>query len=103
VAASKRAPRCPPSLEAEAYAVITLAHEQQHVDGVVNEATAECYARQRASRAARQLRLSAPVAAHLAAFITEEFDPPAPRYRSAECRRGGALDLHLPGGWPVDL
>jgi hypothetical protein len=102
VAARRPVALCPPSLETEALAVVTLAHEQQHVDGVANEAKAECYALQRASLTARQLGLRPRVAARIASFTSRNITQP-PAYRSADCRRGGRLDLKLAAGWPAGL
>lgn len=102
VAKSRDSSLCPPSLESEALAVVTLAHEEQHVDGVANEAKAQCYALQRARVTARQLGLPDQAAARVAAFTKHSITQP-PAYRSSECRRGGILDLHLPAGWPAGL
>jgi hypothetical protein len=102
VAATAHHPLCPPSLESEAIAVVTLAHEEQHVDGIADEAKAQCYALQRADVVARRLGLPARVAERIATFTKQSITQP-PEYRSSECRRGGALDLHLPAGWPAGV
>jgi hypothetical protein len=102
VAATVHHPLCPPGLESEAIGVVTLAHEEQHVDGITDEAKAQCYALQRADVVGRRLGLPARVAARIATFTKQSITQP-PEYRSSECRRGGALDLHLPAGWPVGV
>jgi hypothetical protein len=101
-ASTVRHPLCPPGLESEAIAVVSLAHEEQHVDGISDEAKAQCYALQRADIVGRRLGLPARVAARVASFTKQSITQP-PEYRSSECRRGGALDLHLPAGWPAGL
>jgi len=83
-------------------AVVTLAHEEQHIDGITDEAKAQCYALQRADVVGRRLGLPAHVAARIATFTKQSITQP-PEYRSRECRRGGALDLRLPAGWPVGV
>ena len=98
-AATLHHPLCPPGLAAEAIAVVTLAHEEQHIDGITDEAKAQCYALQRADIVGRRLGLPARVAARIATFTKQSITQP-PEYRSRECRRGGALDLRLAAGWP---
>ena len=102
VASTLHHPLCPPGLETEAIAVVTLAHEEQHVDGIADEAKAQCYALQRADEVGRRLGLPARVAARLATFTKQSITQP-PEYRSSDCRRGGALDLRLPAGWPAGV
>jgi hypothetical protein len=92
--------RCPPSLTAEAFAVVVLAHEEQHVDGETNEALAQCYAYQRAQAVARQLGVPRRTAARTAAFAKQAITQPFV-YSSSECGRGGSFDLRLPGPWPL--
>jgi hypothetical protein len=76
----------------EAFALATLAHEAQHVAGVADEATAECYAVQRVDDVARAIGLAEDEAAAIGPFVRHaEINPP--EYRSPECRAGGALDL----------
>ena len=98
VAAKARA-QCPPGLESAAVAVVAVAHEVQHVERIYDEAEAECNARQYARVVGRGLGLPARVAARLAAFTDGAMTQPD-EYSSSECRRGGKLDLRLPGGWP---
>jgi hypothetical protein len=93
---------CPPSLTAEAVAVITLAHEQQHVDGESNEALAECYAFQHAQAVGRRLGVARLAAARIADLAANAVTLPF-AYDSTECRRGGSFDLHLPGPWPLSV
>jgi hypothetical protein len=82
----------------------TLAHESQHIYGVVDEAAAECFGLQFLTVAAN--RLGAPAA--FAYEIGRDYLPiyaaartAAPAYWSADCYDGGRLDL-WPGtaGWP---
>jgi hypothetical protein len=91
---------CPPSLTAQAIAVVILAHEQQHVDGETNEALAECYAFQRAQAVGRQFGVPRRAAARIAALAKQAMTQPFV-YTSSECRRNGSFDLHLPGPWPL--
>jgi hypothetical protein len=91
---------CPPSLTAEAVAIVTLAHEQQHVDGESNEALAECYAFQKAQTVGRQLGVPRLAAAGIADLAEKAVTQPFV-YSSTECRHGGSFDLGLPGPWPL--
>jgi hypothetical protein len=77
--------------------VEVLTHESEHLhgpDGIENEATTDCYAAQRMPTTARLLGESATTARRMATvyFRSERWDLPA-RYRSPQCRQGGALDL----------
>jgi hypothetical protein len=92
--------RCSESVTEEGIAVVTLAHEQQHVDGETNEALAQCYAFQRAQPVARSLGVPLRAARRLAALAKSARAQPF-SYSSTECRRGGSFDLHLPGPWPL--
>ena len=88
--------RCPPSVEEDAHAIVTLAHEEQHVDGITNEAQAQCYALQRAGQAALELGLHTGAARTVSAFTRATISQPA-AYSSPQCRRGGSLDVTPPG------
>lgn len=82
-------------------AVHVLTHESMHMRGELSEAAAECEALQRDARTARDLGASAADAAALAATYWRVDYPRMPDdYRSSECHPGGALDEHLPDGWP---
>ena len=92
---------CTPAAEDSLVAIATLAHEQQHVDGVDDEAAAECYALQRSRLTAVALGLPTAVAAQVGEFSHQRFDPP-PEYHSRQCYSGGTLDLRLadaPASW----
>jgi hypothetical protein len=82
-----------PADELMAAAVVTLSHEAQHSKGVTAEAVAECYAIQVARRTAMKLGARPDYAASLVRTYWRKYDQELPAYRSAECRRGGALDL----------
>jgi hypothetical protein len=107
--------------DAYATAILTLAHESIHLGGTVGlrlangtvrgdplaEAKAQCWGMQWMPYVAEQLGDSA---ADAQAIATYWWDRDYPRYEqlaggqywSADCRSGGALDLHLPGAtaWP---
>jgi hypothetical protein len=76
--------------------LVTLAHEEQHVDGVFDEATAQCYALQRTRLAGIAAGVPDAVARRIAAYTNEAIDQPR-EYHSSECRRGGGLDVRVPG------
>jgi hypothetical protein len=83
---------CPFGSVEAAFALATLAHEAQHVAGIADEATAECYALQHVDEVARAIGMPADQAAAIAPFVDHaEITPPS--YTSPECRPGGALDL----------
>jgi hypothetical protein len=106
--------------DAYATAILTLAHESIHLGGTVGlrlangtvfgdtlaEAKAQCYGMQWMPYVAEQLGDSPDDAQSIATYY---WDRDYPRYQSlgggywsADCRPGGALDLHLPGAtaWP---
>ncbi len=85
-------PLCEPSRAEAALALTTVAHEAQHVDGVWNEAQAECYGLQTADTVATALGLPDATATQVGRFARMRVSLP-PSYRSEECRRGGSLDL----------
>lgn len=66
---------CTPTAEDAIVAIATLAHEQQHVDGVDDEATADCYALQKAKLTATVLGVSDAVAGQIAPFTDQRFEP----------------------------
>ena len=80
--------------DAAAWSVAALAHEAQHVSGVLDEARADCYGLQTIAKAAGLLGRTALEGRYLAAVYAKHWYPwhKAP-YRSADCRDGGALDL----------
>jgi hypothetical protein len=84
-----------------AFAVVTLAHETQHVRGFRSEPVAECYGMQRARLVARALGLTARQAGELVAFYWAKVYPRRPSaYVSASCKSGGRLDLNVTPAWP---
>jgi hypothetical protein len=78
-----------------AWSVAALAHETQHVRGIGNEATAECYALQRIGITAQALGRPEHEGLDLADLYWTQGYPnhEDSAYRSAECRDGGRLDL----------
>jgi hypothetical protein len=84
-------------------AVAVLAHESEHIRNIAgDEATTECHGMQRMRRLARLLGTSESYADLLArTFWTELYRFNTPKYKSAECRDGGVLDLHPASDvWP---
>jgi len=82
---------------AQILAVHVLTHESMHMSGITSESVAECDAMQHDTAMAEDLGAPA-VAAHklaVAYWLTVYPDMPD-GYTSADCRPGGALDLHLP-------
>ncbi len=84
--------RCRAGSTEAAIGLATLAHEAQHVDGVQDEAVADCRALQRVDDVARALGVPADQAAQIGAFVRHLRITPD-EYRSDECRPGGDLDL----------
>jgi hypothetical protein len=67
-----------------------------HMSSRLDEAVAECAAVQRDAQTARLLGARPADAAALAAAYWENIYPLMPdRYRSGECRQGGAMDERL--------
>jgi hypothetical protein len=104
-----------------ATAILALAHEAIHLGGIVlaraangglvgdglAEAKAECYGLQWMPYVAKQLGDTPDDAQAIARYFWTEIYPGYQasqfnQYWSADCRPGGALDLHLPGPppWP---
>jgi hypothetical protein len=84
-------------------AVHVLGHESMHLAGVVGEAQADCLAAQLDAYVAADLGASMTFARSLAREYWRYYYPSQDaRYRSADCRSGGALDL-FPNraGWPT--
>jgi hypothetical protein len=86
---------CPLGLADAALAIVTLAHEQEHVDGTRNEAETECHAYQKAPMVAEALGVTPNAAAAVGRFAANAVVVPR-QYRSRRCKSGGAYDLHLP-------
>ena len=88
---------------AKLLAVHVLGHESMHLAGVVDEAQAECLAAQVGALVAVGLGAEPGFARSLAREYWSYYYPSQDRrYRSAECRDGGKLDL-FPSrrGWPT--
>ena len=85
-----------------AHALITLAHEGEHVIGTRNEAAAECHAMQRVRFLARALGANKSYARMIATHgWTDVYPRMSPQYRSPKCYDGGPLDLRKKTSvWP---
>ena len=76
-----------------AAAIVTLSHEPEHSKGIAEEFVAECSAIQLANTTAIRLGASAAYAASLVHAYWRHYGEELPAYRSADCRKSGALDL----------
>lgn len=86
---------CRRKLDALAFGIEALTHEAFHLRGILEEARAECYALQTATRTAVALGIDPTDAAALNVYYVENLYPRLPpEYHSPECRGGGSLDLH---------
>jgi hypothetical protein len=84
-----------------AWAIQTIAHESVHMTGIRDEATTECYGMQHFVQAATTMGAEPSYARALAGEYWNDLYPhDTAEYRSAECRRGGLLDLRLSNHWP---
>ncbi|MDX6520445.1 MAG: hypothetical protein QOF08_1050 [Gaiellales bacterium] len=84
-----------------AYAVVALAHETQHMEGISIESQAECYAMQHAVETAKIMGASPAYARELAdVYWSERYPTESAEYRSPLCHRGGRLDLRISSHWP---
>jgi hypothetical protein len=82
---------------AQILAVHVLTHESMHMSGTTSEAVAECHAMQHDTAMAEDLGAPAAAAHALAVTYWRTVYPYMPDgYTSADCKPGGALDLHLP-------
>jgi hypothetical protein len=90
------------SADARAWSLESLAHEAQHVAGILSESQAECYGMQETPRAAGLLGLTQREGRYLArAYWKRWYTRLEPPYSSTDCRNGGALDLHPDSDvWP---
>ena len=66
------------------------------MDGILDEAAAECYALQRTPLAAVAAGLPDDVAGRVAQYTHRAIDQPR-EYHSAQCRDGGSLDVNVTG------
>lgn len=84
-----------------AAALVTLAHEAQHIRGTHDEPTAECWGMQRARIVARSLGLTlAESNALVATYWRLSYSTQSAAFRSVECRQGGALDVNVTRAFP---
>jgi hypothetical protein len=84
-----------PWVDGLAWSVGALAHEAQHVRGVLDERKAECFGVQSIATIAAALGRDGDEGRYLARlYWTSTYLAREPRYRSDECRDGGDLDLH---------
>jgi hypothetical protein len=81
-------------LERASLAVEALAHEAYHLAGVQDEAATQCYGLQAMRFVAARLGVSDDLAGAYVRAATARYPTLPEAYRSAECREGGALDLH---------
>jgi hypothetical protein len=84
-------------------AVHVLGHESIHLAGVLDEAVADCLAMQLDALVAMRLGANRAFARALARdYWAQYYTAQEPRYRSAQCRDSGALDLfRAESGWPT--
>jgi hypothetical protein len=93
LASYARGSKSQPTLDQVA-AVHLVAHETMHVNGVWNEAEAECTAAQLSHLVAEELGATPAQARELQArYFAEIYPNLRPNYVSAECREGGELDI----------
>jgi hypothetical protein len=86
---------CPLDTLKTLHALHTLAHEAWHLEGVQNEAQAECYAIQSTALVAGRLGASPSVAEASARVVATQIYPRMPsEYVTSDCHDGGSLDLH---------
>jgi hypothetical protein len=92
----------PPLTTTDATAVVTLAHEVEHIAGYTTDAVAECRAMQLIPTVAFLMSLPLDVGRALAKGFWKYVYPQDPKeLRTPSCRNGGRLDMH-PGSssWP---
>jgi hypothetical protein len=85
-----------------AWSVGALAHEAQHVRGVLDEGQAECFGVQSITKTAEALGRSKEEGRYLARlYWTSTYLTRDSRYRPEQCQDGGRLDLHPDAhAWP---
>jgi hypothetical protein len=93
---------CPVETVKTLHALHTLAHESWHLEGVENEARAECYAIQTTALVAERLGASPSVAEASARVVATQIYPRMPSdYVTSDCHDGGPLDLNPASSvWP---
>jgi len=95
---------CSNKVERAVYAALVLSHESQHLRGVRDESTAQCYAIQTLALVAERLGSptaeAAAVAAHF--LVVQQPNMPTDYVLSGDCANGGSLDLSPQStGWPA--
>src|SRR4051794_1711096 len=84
---------CGEAGDALAMAVDVVTHESYHLAGVIDEAVTECRSLQTMARTAERLGATPEQGRRLAAYeLDSGYERLPDRYRSGECRDGGALD-----------
>jgi hypothetical protein len=96
-----RAGARPPDLVMSGAALVTVAHESEHLRGVASEALAECYGIQRARAVASALGIGREYARVATQAYWAVYPNRPPAYRTTACYDGGPLDLHPRSpAWP---
>lgn len=86
---------CDDGTRAAVSGIVTLAHESWHLRGIVDEARTQCYAIQTTEAVARRLGVLPADARAIAVRVAlDDSRAPEGEYHSAQCRPGGAYDLH---------
>lgn len=87
---------------AVATALLTLAHEPNHLRGISDEAVAQCYALQLVPQVAAALEIPAPWGRRYADMLWRNWRRVARgAYYTSQCRNGGPLDLRPSSArWP---
>ena len=95
---------CSGKVERAVYAALVLSHESQHLRGVRDEATAQCYAIQTLPLVAERLGSPPDEARAVAVHFLAVDQPRVPTdyVLPSECVDGGSLDLNpQSSGWPA--
>jgi hypothetical protein len=95
---------CSDKVERAVYAALVLSHESQHLRGVRDEGTAQCYAIQTLPLVAERLGSPPDEARAMAAHFLAVDQPrmPTDYALSSDCVDGGKLDLNpQSSGWPA--
>ena len=102
LACAERSTACGDEAQALAGAVDVITHEAWHLHGIADEAVTECRSLQTMAWSAQRLGATEAQARGLAQLQLATGYPLMPaRYRSGECREGGALDLRPSDpAWP---
>jgi hypothetical protein len=95
---------CSSKVERAVYAALVLSHESQHLRGVRDEGTAQCYAIQKLPLVAERLGSPPDEARAAAAHFLAVDEPRMPTDYAlpSDCVDGGSLDLNPQSpGWPA--